>query len=510
MRTLLLVVLMITVLPRAYAQPAQCVLDSRSPVLSIDARNGRISQDPPGKTQFKPGESLQLQIVNKNPFVYEYTVKIDEQPISESPVATFLSLLTPGAIALLAPQGEERESAERTAAAARAVNPGGAPVAATQGLMECSADAAWRGRVWASRNERLLPTPDDVANWVNQAVQPLSRAKARWDEDRPKLQSDNATCATLVAVADTLVKDTNVDSIDALLGRANGRLNDTRKTLVGYQSENTLLATELGILERDNRLTMPCVIESREILRTSALAYDGMESILDRGADSLAKQRTSLNEIVAAKKGAQEVLDRADAFGETQVIGGQDTPTRVTVSLQRKARSPADAATKTLVTRELSFGGKPRFTLGVGMFFADLESNQFGKVQTITGVDADGAPTIGNVIENVDHSDGRRAAMILLHSRLTDRWHLSLGFAADTDANEDDSDLFLGASWSFANDQAFLSFGPYRGRIQSLGGGFEEGDTIPDEIGAVPVRNEHEFGFAIGLTYGVALSPRAN
>src|SRR5437870_4781396 len=87
------VVLAFTVLIPSWlhAQPAVCTYSAASQDIVFDMRTGRITS----AATYHESSSVTLFVVNKNPYLYDYSVKVDEQPQGEPALAGFLKDLVP-------------------------------------------------------------------------------------------------------------------------------------------------------------------------------------------------------------------------------------------------------------------------------------------------------------------------------------------------------------------------------------------------------------------------------
>ena len=171
----------------------------------------------------------------------------------------------------------------------------------------------------------------------------------------------------------------------------------------------------------------------------------------------------------------------------------------MTVTLSRKDTSQKDSSDQQIAEMLVNFGGGPKFALSVGLGLGGLKQREFNREQSIDASTGD----VTNIVGLGEDSDYRFIPMLFLHGMVTEYWSVTAGLGPHSDDDGTNVDAFLGMSRNFAS-RGRVSFGAYFGKEQELGGGFEVGDSIPDEIAELPVRKSNEVG--VGLFFSWTLS----
>jgi hypothetical protein len=150
-------------------------------------------------------------------------------------------------------------------------------------------------------------------------------------------------------------------------------------------------------------------------------------------------------------------------------------------------------------------------TVSAGVAAAEISERDFGFVSSTPDEPAPAdAPALVNRIALLNESDEQINPAVLISTRLWELWggayglHLTTGAVADYD-NPDGGLRFgylLGVSVSI-KDQLLVTAGIQGSRVPALAGGFELDDVQPAGLDAVPVTKDWQFGWTLGLTYGI-------
>jgi len=152
--------------------------------------------------------------------------------------------------------------------------------------------------------------------------------------------------------------------------------------------------------------------------------------------------------------------------------------------------------------------GKPRFEIGVGMAYSQVDKREF---QSVSGFarDRDGNLTNGETFTNIvgfsEKTDHRFTPIALLHTRLTNNpkynLYFSLGITGSRDKLETNIEYLIGPSVNIT-DQIFITAGAFAARQHQLAGDdLFTGAAVPDGFASIPVRSRYQWKPGLSFSY---------
>ncbi|HEX8180050.1 MAG TPA: putative Ig domain-containing protein [Pyrinomonadaceae bacterium] len=425
----------------------------------VDAISGATQ----GPTRFNKRDRVRIIIKNKNPFLYDYRVTIEDQPVAEPALAAFLELL---------PIGNGNFPAAKPTPDPNAVK--------AQGAGACPA--------FITGMEADLSAQEVVLrNALKVLTQNFNSTKTEYDRVKDILNNPGSQCPQLC---------TEADSLQTTLS---GYLNTSKSDFEAFeQAVPAFEALANALKAAAGRNAQSCDLENK-----LADHYIKVAGELQGKLKDLRDGRKTFSDMV---KSIGVVFATANAFYEVYERSGFDGPKDVHIKIERKAKTAAEADFAKLVDTKLNFGGGPRFALAGGFVFSTLEKPEYKRVPAVVNGQT------GNIVGLKENSNSRILPMLMLHARLFSKpgWnylsgiHLSLGLTAKPDNSGTDAEFLVGPSLSFIEERLFLTFGGYAGRKQELEGNFVVGQLIPKEFGEeLPVSKHYVWKPGFALTYKI-------
>lgn len=476
------------------------------PVVVIDLASGlQVS----GETSFDAGQQVEVRLINANPFAWEYKVEQAVTVDSEGDLSAFLNAFFPAATKLASPQAPEKASgdAQRTAGPPPPPSP---PTPAPAAALVCDDDSVDQKRMDAKIQEGV-DALKAARKDVKRAIEKLASAV---EVERSALAmyiqalSQAADCQTIVGHAMT-IGTTQLQKVEDLTKKINAlktSLDNLRREIEAQKRRLDAYANGLYEL----RCSPSTVRREIEEIETNLASYSAYLQAAGTDLAAATKSQSDLRKLI---KAVEDTLDRPDAFGRTFEVTGPDDPGKVTITTFRKKLSDEKFPDKPYIEKELRFGGRPRFAMAVGVAFASLMTRDYASVQGFAldeqgafVLDDAGERQLTSVVGLEDGSDHRISPLVALHTRIGKPWwifsgtHLTLGLTAKADDGLN-AEYLVGISLSFAGEKAFLTFGAYNGRVESLREGFYEGRALPTDLTELPVRKDRKWDFAVALSY---------
>jgi hypothetical protein len=152
--------------------------------------------------------------------------------------------------------------------------------------------------------------------------------------------------------------------------------------------------------------------------------------------------------------------------------------------------------------------GKPRFEIGVGMAYSQVDKREF---QSVSGFarDRDGNLTNGETFTKIvgfsEKTDHRFTPIALLHTRLTNNpnynLYFSLGITGSRDKLGTNIEYLIGPSVNIT-DQIFITAGAFAARQHQLAGDdLFTGAAVPDGFDSIPVRSRYQWKPGLSFSY---------
>jgi hypothetical protein len=445
-------------------------------VLVLDANTGQRIR---GKTTFSEGDPIQVILVNRNPFRYEYGYSSEAQELDIDIAHQFLSGL-PGL-----------SSASQAMLGVRALP----LVAPGQAGPQC-------------------PGAEDQWKAVVDAAKPLTDNKGELDSSIKTLADASAAYTAFLEAT----KDASIPtSACASVCKQATELQQSLPSLINLDEEEKLIKAIKPAVE-----ALPAAIKTFEEKRASLSALQKQNCAVDdilTSINELQKAAVDFADSVKALRARgpelrrfQQILDKAlsseTSFGEVRLEEQLEGPTGITIRLTRRDLRAENAAVEQLPVTHLSIG-EGALSISGGIFFSTLEDVQIQRVKS-TGAD-------GKLVDRFaeeSNSNIRPAIAVLVNGRLFDTttllgWRtlpgtvaLSTGVVLVNRNGTNETEYLIGPSWLLARRAITLSLAAHVGRVAHLGGDFKVGDEIPAGLtDPLPADHDWQTGIAFGVTF---------
>jgi hypothetical protein len=420
-----------------------------------------------GKTKFGRGDRVRIIVINKNPFLYDYKITIQETPVAEPALAAFLDLLPIGGGTFL--------TAKPTPTPPQA----NAPVS----LAACP---------FKLEEQKLSADEEVVKAELAAQTADFNKTQTIYQNSKDVLTNPGVQCPQLCTEADTLRSNLNNYLSDILPDR---KATIGFKTFEEHVQDFEKRANKLKAKTEDDN---DCKLESK-----LADHYLKVAGELQAKLKVLRDGRKVFADMV---KSIGVVFSTANAFYDVYERGDFDVPTDVSIKIERKAKTQADSDFAKLVDTKLNFGGGPRFTLAGGLVVSPLAKTEYERVPAVVN-----GQTV-SIVGFKESSNSRILPLLMLHGRLFSRpnWkyvsgiHMSLGLTAKPDNEGTDAEFLIGPSISFIEERLFFTFGGYAGRKQELEGNLSPGQQIPADFGnELPISKHYVWKPGFALTYKI-------
>jgi hypothetical protein len=515
--------------------------------------------------------AVQLYLINKNPFVFNYTVTVSKADFA-SQNGDALSAFT-GAVGLSttpAPAVNQKAASQALAPQLSPGAPGGGETVGGPPKSACQT----RLQAIEDRGAEIsldLKTLSENANALASTLQGKLNAIAAG-----VLQSAGSRAAELCAEANSLKDDLDLDktaleaasrtagvttpsTAENVFGLAQKELKDLDLSLSQYKNilESTLPCKDSDVCvdtkeeSKKERFVAASACKSADEFRIAIQARHTDDAFLSDAGSALSTLKEQISQIAKAhchiqnaKSEIRSILSNENSFYEKigpygPYLDSED----VTVAVSRSLKSPVDdscisamdatnqtskpSTDKTKVvpgdqvspnrppsvsdpvsTVVVHFGGGQRVYAAAGPVVSFLPVREF---QRAPGFASDGK-TPATVIDYNTNS-GTRVAPVMgfLHVRPTDseRFFLSLGITAKSDNKNTAAEFLFGSSYGLYGNWLFLTGGAYLGQQQKLAGNLAVGQTVPSSLtGEIPVQKSYHW--SVGFSLNVRIPGTGN
>jgi hypothetical protein len=476
-RILFLAAAMIAVVPtvRATDCAARCrvpaVAELNAEYVEIDANSGKIIA---GRTRFPKTETVQVLLVHKNPFKYQYRTDVRVEELEVGIARNFLTDVL--GISTTAHQFDPNTVA---------------------GTSNCPAPTLVAKR---DALDAALLEATTLAADLEKDMSALADASKAYNDFLQVTDKDPIDCEKICLLVPDVRK-----ALDLLKDVSN-----LRKRLTTLQQKTTGVKTQLAdFAAAVNNLTdatskQQCVLGAvtpitgeADKLVTAAAKYDKALAELEKDEN---------------KKAIAALVEAIDTLNDESFVESRMVPTGgdalVLVDIRTKNLRTQDA--EQVRTIKLTVG-ESRITASAGVGFSTIED-----VTVIRQRAADPAdPTkIIEVFGEENASGFRPAAVAMLNANIGSPFHFlklrtapalfswSLGLVIASRAEGAQTEYITGPSVGFLENKVVFTFGYHAARVARLGGGFKIGDPIPAALqDPLPVKHEWDGGFLLGVTY---------
>jgi hypothetical protein len=521
-----------TAVPEARAQQDVCKLDPPAAgykTLTINAQTNQIQ----GSLQYKNGDRVWIVVEDINPFVANYTLKVKQQPVTETAVTTFLSALGGIDSSIVPSQNGSKQTPNPAPPPAAAAPPPAGKLGkkVSPAVVPAVCDDGPLRELLASFNE-LTDEEKKVNKAIKDIVTQYATGAATYDSKLSDVKGQRH-CKGIKSSADDFRKFlSSLPTPDELRPADYGGV---------ASASDPIEALRNGVIKLGNDAK-----RQREAILTfkrSSSVNPACGSLLDANKDNLNKQDDFIDGLIGPSLGSAEIQALTDKLNQLKTIYKQWSDARAAVEkLYDPAQSgnpfvlgyaltdsqsddditlqpaPAvlaapkpnsssvaptkDASTDTTVAAfdpTIHFGYGARFTLGAGLVVSFLENRQF--------------TTANGQIAYQNNSHTRILPIAVLNSRFYDcdpnerscLWvpQITVGITAKSDDKGTAPEYLIGPSWSFLQRQLFITAGAYAGQQQRLLGGLQVGQSTSLSAANLPVAKEYHWSGAIAITWKI-------
>jgi hypothetical protein len=445
----------------------------------IDAATGATT----GRTKFSRADRTRIIIKNKNPFLYEYRLTIEEKAVEEPGLAAFLDLLPIGKGTFDTAHASDKNAA--TSALAALKTPTANALAPACPLLEGLLTSENK---LATSETTLKTTLDALTNAFNSTQDEYNKGKVA-------LTAPGAQCPGLCSDANTLLT-----TLRGYLAASKPPFEQFTTDAAKFTERANALHTNVADLQENSAACAAPITNAR--LPQLADHYIEVATTLQKGLDKLNEGRKGLDN---AAKSIEKVFVTANSFYEVRETGDFDVPTNVNIKLERKQVAQENAEFGKVIETKLNFGGGARFTLAGGLVASLLERPEYERVSTVV------SGQVVNIVGLKRTSSSRVLPVIMLHTRLYDTRrnfidgiHFSVGLTAKPNSEGTSAEFLIGPSLSFAEGRMFFTAGGYVGKKQELQGSFTVGSQIPKDFAdELPISEHYVWKPGFALTYKI-------
>jgi hypothetical protein len=400
--------------------------------------------------------NLSVRVININPYLYEYEVKVTPTAVTESAPLAFFRLII-GALPTSVGGGQQLDF----------VNPPPPHPACTNPDNGTLAQLLERSKV-------------------------LSERVGKIDADLTTLRNLQDTSAQRL----TVIRNPKATSAD--VQRAALELYDA----IGDHAQGADVVMTEGATLRDDiaRFTdTPCTDATPE-LRMNRKRLSDARGRLKEAVESLGMAKVQ-ESAASSRLQLARPLTEPESFHREVIVDGRTGSKDVAVEVKRRpipAEPPrADAPERpwtSVVTAHTNIGIPKLFSLSGGLATFASDARTFAATRRYTG-DITGPDTVATVISEASVDRRRLVPMAVLGAKLPIPHNvtspiltgvgLDFGITVGKEATTF-LEYFVGASVHFFDDRVFLAYGEYAAKEQSLADGLALGDRIPGAQTTVP------------------------
>lgn len=475
-----------------------------NPTLAPDEKNDfiidAVSGTTKGRTRFDKRDRARIFVINKNPFLYEYRITLEDKAVEEQALAAFLKLLGPIGEGTFDEPTEAKDEAEkkRTEIQSRKSARRSLPCPELETLLKLERELG------GDPQNQVKGLLEKLRNRLKGLANNFNETNTKYKSAQAILTNPSVRCQTLCNTAGEL--QTNLVTY---LTNSKSEVESFEEDLSSFREKARSLKTLAGFVAKSSADCATEVLNGRLIELGDYYIEAGTK--LQATFDELINGRKVLTEVA---NNINTILSSGDAFHSVYEKGDYDGPTNVLIKVERKSKletegennAKADSEFSTMAEAKLNFGGGPRFALAGGFVFSTLEKPEYQRVPAVINGQND------HIVGLKENSNSRILPILMLHSRLFSRpnWkyvsgvHFSLGLTAKPDNEGTDAEFLVGPSISFIEERLFFTFGGYAGRKQELEGNLTLGQKIPDGFGdELPISKHYVWKPGFAITYKI-------
>lgn len=451
--------------------------------LIIDANTGGVLS---GETWYRRNSQVEVIVTRKNPYKYAYNYSVENRVIDSSgTISAFLGLIAPlGAVSDLFTPAEEDAATETMADMQRDL-----PLAATAApaAAGCSGvDAQILDRLRADLQPRI-PESSALTGRVRDLQARHDQVQAARAAFLTATEPDLLVCATV----DPMAQNTQATLSGFNLGTVPADVAAHAEAIKGTKA----------LLEFFKPTDLECLKERAELL----VIAQGLQLQATNLADAvrvMGENKKNFDQLAALISSVRA----SNPYFERHSISGGRKPSVATITITRTPRRPADAKAETLKKTEVEFG-QPFFTLSVGGGGSFIEEESITKEASLVP-NGSGGEVLGERFAVETSAEAAPLGIVALNANLWRPWDdvtvaLSAGVSIGDGDEEADFGYFFGPSFGFLDNSLYLSIGAHFRETGTLGGGFEDGDPVPEGLEEIPIREDEHIGLMLAISYRV-------
>ena len=513
------------------AQEDVCKLESSAKgykTLIINAQTNQIQ----GSLQYKNGDRVWIVVEDINPFVANYTLKVKQQPATETATGIFLSALG-GIDSSIVPSGNgsKQSPGSTPPGSSAAPPPPGKEVVKSATPPRCD-DGPLQDLIRtfnqltddeSTLNKTINDIGDKYKRYATTYDEKLSGVKGQRHCKGIKSSADDfrSFLASVPTPDDLRPKDfggvsSSSDPVQALRSRLAKLQDDAKKQRAGIlkfkrsASANAACASLLG-LNQDN-------LDKQDEFIDGLIGPGSGTSEIQALSDKLNQFKAIYQHWSDAHAAVEKLYDPAQSgnpfvltYSLTDSQSDDDVTLQPVAPVLAPPKSSSSPTSKNTETQNpvgpsmaasdptVHFGYGPRFTLGGGLVVSFLKNRQF--------------TTANGEIAYQNNSQTRILPIAVLNSRFYDcdpdeskcLWvpQITVGITAKADDKGTSPEYLIGPSWALLRRQLFITVGAYAGQQQRLLGGLQVGQTTSLSAANLPVAKEYHWSGAIAITWKI-------
>ncbi|HTD59260.1 MAG TPA: hypothetical protein VK679_01345 [Gemmatimonadaceae bacterium] len=439
--------------------------------LCINAITGAVS----GVNQYSMTQRVRVVVYNVNPFRFRYRIDVAEVGFNDgAAIADFWKLVTGIALPQVSAPPEKLEStkplAGEVAAAVKAAG-GGAVVCgpdATSVIDEVNVAVGLLGDQWKQ-----------IDGMVGEAKHTIQVADNQYASDTLVWSHDDVSAVDIYRAG--------VDAEDPL-----GRVAKLDVKSIA-NATSTYRDVLQAAADRLDQVSKPAPVGCIKLVADLTVKLSELRRHLTQLTDTTIPTLTStVKSHDQAAKDLATTINNPGHFYTIRLLPQHDGGTKTTITLRRRM-GDKDTTTVAITNQTIRYG-RPLFTVGIGLAWADLPSRSFKAIKHFAPQSNGTGDTVVSVV-GIDNDAGSRIspmATIDLRAWPIDTPHRTItGIDAVLGGTVSQQhtvapEFFVGGAVSGVGDWLRIGFGWYIGQVVVLPPGLAVGSVLPSDV--VPVR----------------------
>ena len=456
---------------RPASPPASYPSDATVQDLVIDALHPSASPSP----QYSQNARVRIVVANVNPYLFKYRIVASDATWAEvSPAEFFTAILNGGLPTVSAGEGVVKEGPAH----------------------ELKFDYfTERGRIVPPQGCAVQEEP--FVNEYKQLLDSLLTQDRELNDTVGKVRTEIGKYEQQGKAQLEIMHDITQPTATVREAAEQNRILLSR-TLAAVRPALDILPTSVTAFGQRVAKLDPLVATAREKFPNCVAFVDLTGHLLAMGRDTLVL-RANANTLTHWRDTAETSLAFMNAvnpdplrFSLIRVLNAYRSPTDVTIRVQRKAPSSDTTDFASIVQRTLNFGGLPRFSIGAGVAWTSLATEEYEARKIYSPSFQGRTDTVITAVALKESAHNRVSPMLTLSTRLlgfnstyADGVHATLGATLRKDGSSTAPEFLIGLGLSGLGQRIMVTGGEYFGRTQALVDGVSVGTRLPG--GSVPV-----------------------